>query len=106
MLANLRACGFIVGAETPALSDEGRRFFLTLGIDVTVSPRTRRRLCRFCLDWSERRLHLGGLLGAQVLRHIYRERWARQDAGSRAVLFSDKGTRAFAARFLGPDVGP
>jgi hypothetical protein len=101
MLASLRTRGLIIGVEPPTLSDAGRRFFSALGIDVTVPARTRRPLCRLCLDWSERRPHLGGLLGARLLRHIYQEGWARQDAGSRAVSFSSNGIQAFAAHFLG-----
>jgi DNA-binding transcriptional ArsR family regulator len=101
MLASLRARNLIVGgAESPALSEAGRRFFSTLTIDITAGLHTRRPLCRLCLDWSERRPHLGGLLGAHVLRHVFKQRWARQETRGRAVLFSKEGRQAFAKHFL------
>src|SRR5215510_13976655 len=50
------------------LTDSGRRFFAKRGIDVDgLTQGGRRALCRCCLDWSERRYHLGGTLGAAIL---------------------------------------
>ncbi len=46
------------------VSEEGRRFFCDLGIDLEPAAGTQRPLCRTCLDWSERRPHLAGRLGA------------------------------------------
>ncbi len=105
-LAGLQARGLLVvdtnGHEDPAdrglkISDPGRRFFSRLGIDVASLPRTRRPLCRACLDWSERRPHLAGALGAELLRRIYKERWAARDPDGRAVHFSARGLRLFEA---------
>jgi DNA-binding transcriptional ArsR family regulator len=105
LLASLRARGMIVtetdrhgGPEQGiTLSESGRRFFGRLGIDVATLPRTRRPLCRACLDWSERRPHLAGALGAALLDHIYKERWARRDPDGRAVHFSPRGLGLFEA---------
>ena len=74
-----------------------------LGIDVASLPRTRRPLCRACLDWSERRPQLAGALGAELLRHIYKERWATRDPGGRAVHFSPRGLRLFETLLSAPD---
>jgi DNA-binding transcriptional ArsR family regulator len=79
------------------LTDPGRRFFSRLGIDVASLPSTRRPLCLACLDWSERRPHLAGALGAELLRHIYKERWATRAPDGRAVHFSPRGLRFFEA---------
>ena len=79
------------------LTDPGRRFFSRLGIDVASVPSTRRPLCRACLDWSERRPHLAGALGGELLRHIYKECWATRAPGGRAVHFSPRGLRFFEA---------
>ena len=79
------------------LTDPGRRFFSRLGIDVASLPSTRRPLCRACLDWSERRPHLAGALGAELLRHIYKERWATRAPDGRAVHFWPRGLRFFEA---------
>jgi DNA-binding transcriptional ArsR family regulator len=104
LLARLQARGLIVDERSGhkdsrphelTVSDAGRRFFSRLGIDLSTLPRTRRPVCRACLDWSERRPHLAGALGAEFLRHVYRERWARRDPDSRAVRFSARGLQCF-----------
>ena len=60
---------------------------------MTAQPR--RALTRTCLDWSERRHHLGGALGAAILERIFALRWARREIDGRAVIFSANGARAF-----------
>jgi len=78
-----------------ALSERGSRFFRDqLAIDVTELQQRRRVLCRACLDWSERRHHLAGALGAAFLDRIVALRWARISRGSRVVTFSPAGERA------------
>ncbi|MGL4635834.1 MAG: ArsR/SmtB family transcription factor [Beijerinckiaceae bacterium] len=79
------------------LSPEGRRRFVAEGIDVNALEEKRRPLCKACLDWSERRHHLAGSLGAAITQVILSRGWARRDSGSRAVLFSATGEKAFAA---------
>jgi DNA-binding transcriptional ArsR family regulator len=85
-------------AETPRLTHAGRRFFDGLGIDIAALERGRRPLCRSCLDWSERRAHLGGALGAAVLDHVLAKGWARRQEG-RVVAFNAAGERAYDAAF-------
>ncbi len=84
------------------LTDAGGRWFRAVGIDPAVERRRRRSFCRACLDWSERREHLGGALGAALLSRVFEHGWARRGKGSRVVVFSDAGTRAF-ARWLVTD---
>jgi hypothetical protein len=55
----------------------------------------RRPLCRTCLDWTVRRSHLAGALGAAILDRVLKQRWARREPGSRALEFSTHGERAF-----------
>ena len=57
------------------------------------------RLCRTCLDWSERRFHLGGALGAAILERLFALGWARRQEGERTVVFSSTGKRAFKDHF-------
>lgn len=76
------------------LPDGGEAFFTRLGIDLEPLVQGRRPLCRLCLDWSERRHHLGGALGAAVLDRIFTLGWARRRAGSRAVQFTPSGELA------------
>lgn len=72
--------------------------FAALGIEVEA--KARRPVCRACLDWSVRRSHLAGTLGAAILDKILAEKWARREKDSRAVVFSPTGKQAFAKVFL------
>ncbi|MER9584162.1 winged helix-turn-helix domain-containing protein [Mesorhizobium sp. M0276] len=72
--------------------------FAAIGIDVYTKPR--RPVCRACLDWSVRRSHLAGTLGAAILDKILLEKWARREKDSRAVIFSPPGKQAFERVFL------
>ncbi|RWO33219.1 winged helix-turn-helix domain-containing protein [Mesorhizobium sp.] len=73
--------------------------FAAIGIDV--ESKARRPVCRACLDWSVRRSHLAGTLGAAILDKILLEKWARREKDSRAVVFSPMGKQAFEKVFLG-----
>lgn len=59
------------------------------------ASKNRRVLCRPCLDWSERRPHLAGTLGAALCRLSFDKGWIRRVEGSRAVTVTPKGQRAF-----------
>jgi DNA-binding transcriptional ArsR family regulator len=84
-----------------ALNRAGERLFENLGIDVDRLRARRRCFARGCLDWSERRHHLAGALGAALLDHIRERRWARQVKGSRALVFSTLGEAALKRAFSG-----
>ncbi len=81
------------------LTDEGARFAEGLGVDVQALRAGRRPLCLACLDWSERRHHLDGALGAALLERIIALGWARRARSSRALVFSANGERALRSRF-------
>lgn len=88
------------GLVTPA----GRDFLADLGInpDPPVGgrrPLCRRPLCRTCLDWSERRPHLAGRLGAALLERFLALGWVARVPGSRALEVTRRGEAGFAARF-------
>lgn len=83
-----------------ALGDAGPSFFAATGVDLAALPGKRRPVCRACLDWSVRRSHLAGSLGAAILDRILAEKWARRDPESRAVRFTPPGRRAFEKTFL------
>ena len=70
----------------------GREQFLALGIPLSAHPR--RKACCACLDWSERRHHLGGALGAALLQRLFDGGWARRAQGSRVVHFTPQGELA------------
>src|SRR3984957_5555198 len=93
MYDRLQATGMIAGTGTALrVTKAGEGFFAASGIDLDAAAGGRRPLCRACLDWSERRHHLGGALGAALLRHIYDRGWAKRVANSRIVTFTKAGT--------------
>jgi DNA-binding transcriptional ArsR family regulator len=87
------------GNEGLALTPKGQRWLLEIGIDTEVLARQRRALCRACLDWSMRRSHLAGAVGAAVLSRCLELGWARRTQGSRVVSFSAAGEKALRDRF-------
>jgi DNA-binding transcriptional ArsR family regulator len=82
-----------------SLSPRGERFVAEFGIDLAALPRSRRPLCKTCLDWSARRSHLAGVLGAALLSRIYQLDWARREPNSRIVAFTRNGEAQFHALF-------
>jgi DNA-binding transcriptional ArsR family regulator len=84
------------------LTTEGKRFMASaLQIDAETLTHPRRPVCKACLDWSERRHHLAGTLGAAMMTRFTELKWAARDAapGSRVVNFSRQGEKRFAALF-------
>jgi DNA-binding transcriptional ArsR family regulator len=73
------------------LTRTGAAWFSDFGVDVWKMRNQRRSLCRPCLDWGERRHHLGGALGAALLQRFYALRWGKPQDGSRVVKFSATG---------------
>jgi DNA-binding transcriptional ArsR family regulator len=82
-----------------SVGESGPGFFAAVGIDLEALPGKRRPACRACLDWSVRRSHLGGGLGAAILQRILAEKWARRDPESRAIRFTPAGREAFGKTF-------
>lgn len=78
------------------LSDQGKQKFEELGIELQTPIHSRRRYACNCLDWSERRPHLGGSLGAAFLRFVKEQAWVEADLDSRALAITRKGERQFA----------
>ena len=91
----------LIGARDGGVTTAGEAFFASFGIDVDALATSHRAFSRLCLDWSERRPHLGGALGAAVLERIFTLRWARRAPGGRMVAFSPRGERAFRELFGG-----
>ena len=100
LLERLRARGLVEGEEAMAPTESGLAWLAGLGIDVAALARGRRPLCRACLDWSERRIHLGGAIGAALLDLMLERGWIRREKG-RVLRFSPEGTRCFEAEFAG-----
>ncbi|MEO8361298.1 MAG: transcriptional regulator, partial [Vicinamibacteria bacterium] len=71
----------------------GDRAFASLDVDVESSRAQRRRFAYACLDWSERRPHLGGSLAAAILKMALKRKWVEQDLDSRALEITRVGRR-------------
>jgi len=103
--------GFLVQSRYAVLADEGGEItneglcFLSdeVGVDlqteITSSRIPRRRFCRPCLDWSERRLHLAGTVGAALCRHYLARGWTKHLRDTRALEITPLGRAAFADLF-------
>ena len=86
----LVAMGHIVLTdEGGEVTSSGGHFLSTFGVDL--KPRTRRIFCQPCLDWSERRYHLKGLVGARILDRLLELGWLKHVSGSRALQLTSSG---------------
>ena len=92
-----RALGWL--SADYGLNPDGTSAFGALGVDIPATQALRRRFAYACLDWSERRPHLGGALGAALLTLALRRRWLEQDLDSRALSVTLLGRRELASRF-------
>ncbi|MBW9064028.1 winged helix-turn-helix transcriptional regulator [Rhizobium herbae] len=100
MLDSLVAEEVIAGAgDDLTLTQSGAEKMTALGIDLSALTRSRRPVCRTCLDWSERRSHLSGSLGQALLTLFLDKGWARRETDSRAVRFTGTGEKEFAKLF-------
>ncbi|MGZ5877242.1 MAG: ArsR/SmtB family transcription factor [Bradyrhizobium sp.] len=79
------------GAVTPA----GARFLATFGAELNSKAAGKRIFCRACLDWSERRYHIAGFVGAEIWRRTQELGWVTQQHGMRAVHVTPTGRCGF-----------
>ena len=96
----------LVAKRYVVLSDEGgevtaagKRFLTEFGAQLTQTPNSRRIFCRPCLDWSERRYHVAGLVGAEICRCCQDKGWLVRQRGSRALSLTPTGRRGLRAAF-------
>jgi len=80
------------------LTAAGGRAFTAHGIEMEAANITRRRIACACLDWSERRPHLGGAIGAALLRSALQHKWVLKDLDSRILRVTKRGEREFFGR--------
>ncbi|HMD10036.1 MAG TPA: helix-turn-helix transcriptional regulator [Candidatus Acidoferrum sp.] len=81
------------------LTSDGTKAFEALGINIKATRMLRRRFACACLDWSERRPHVGGALGTAFLKVALKRKWVVQDLGSRALGVTSLGRREILTRF-------
>lgn len=99
----IRMMGWLEGDASDAnayeLTARGTTGLRGLGVDVEAARALRRRLAFACVDWSERRPHLGGALGAALLKVALKRRWVTQELDSRILSVTMLGRREMLARF-------
>lgn len=81
------------------LTPVGAKGFDRLGVDVAATRAMRRRFAFACVDWSERRPHVGGALGAAILKVAMKRKWVVQDLDSRVLTLTADGRRDLGTRF-------
>jgi DNA-binding transcriptional ArsR family regulator len=88
----------VLGEEAGEVTGPGRDFLEAFGVRLEARH-TRRLFCRPCLDWSERRPHLAGLLGAALCARCAELGWVRRERDSRVVTVTPAGRSGFAETF-------
>ncbi|WP_299939523.1 helix-turn-helix transcriptional regulator [uncultured Nitratireductor sp.] len=88
--------GFLtINGDDVSLTEKGAGFFCDFGLDIEAMRRKRRPMCRSCLDWSVRRSHLAGSLGAGMLDRFIALNWVRRKKESRIIRFTPPGRTGF-----------
>ena len=98
----LRSMGWLVdfdAANAYDLTAKGVKVFESLGVDLESTRKLRRRFACPCLDWSERRPHIGGALGAALLSVALKRKWVLQDLDSRVLEVTKTGRREMLSSF-------
>jgi DNA-binding transcriptional ArsR family regulator len=86
------------GAEFQ-LTPDGERFLNDFGVDVTAARRRRRHFARTCIDWSERRPHLAGALGAAIADRLFELNWITRQPEGRTLHVTPAGHEGLARTF-------
>jgi DNA-binding transcriptional ArsR family regulator len=89
----------ILSDDGGELTTEGTRFLLDFGIDLASARQRRRVFCRPCLDWSERRPHLAGAVGAAIAARCFDLGWIARQRDSRALTILPAGRDGLAKVF-------
>lgn len=89
----------VLGDEAAEITTAGTRFFHEFGIELPTLRSTRRHFCRLCLDWTERRPHIAGGVGAAITKRYFDLGWMERMKRSHAVIVTPLGRRGFQKTF-------
>src|ERR1700704_4333005 len=89
----------VLSDEAAEITPAGARFLSEFGIDLSRLSSTRRHFCRLCLDWTERRPHIAGAVGAALTKRCFDLGWTERMTHSRAVVVTASGRRGFLETF-------
>ena len=88
-----------VGDEAAEITQAGTRFLTTFGVDLSASSSKRRHFCRLCMDWTERRPHIAGAVGAALTKRCFDLGWTERMKHSGAVIVTASGKHGFLNTF-------
>jgi DNA-binding transcriptional ArsR family regulator len=89
----------VLADEGGELTETGMAFFRDFGVDLAAARGRRRIFCRPCLDWTERRPHLGGVVGAVLAQRCFDLKWLQRIRDSRALTVTAAGRRGLSETF-------
>jgi DNA-binding transcriptional ArsR family regulator len=89
----------ILGDEAGEVTPEGDAFLAELGVGLAAIRTKRRIFCRPCVDWTERRSHIGGAVGAAIACRCFEMKWIERVGGSRALSITPAGRRGLMSTF-------
>jgi DNA-binding transcriptional ArsR family regulator len=89
----------MLGEEAAEITEAGTKFLSEFGVDLFAVSSARRHLCRWCLDWTERRPHIAGAVGAALTKRCFDLGWTERMKHSRAVIVTASGKRGFLETF-------
>jgi DNA-binding transcriptional ArsR family regulator len=89
----------VLGEEAGEVTSAGTAFLTSLGVDLAGARAKRRVFCRPCLDWTERRAHIGGAVGAALAKRCFELKWIQQVRDSRALAITPAGRRGLVEAF-------
>ena len=89
----------VLGDNAAEITSAGARFLAEFGIDFSALSSARRRFCKVCIDWTERRPHIAGPIGAALTNRYFDLGWIERVKDSRAVIVTAAGKRGFSDIF-------
>jgi DNA-binding transcriptional ArsR family regulator len=89
----------LIGDEAAEITSAGTRFLTEFGIDVAALSSTSPAFCRLCFDWTERRPHIAGAVGAALMKRCFDLAWTARMKHSSAVIVTESGRRGFFETF-------
>ena len=89
----------LLSNEGAALTGAGYGQLRDFGVDLPEMANDGRTFCRACMDWSERRWHIGGRVGAAIARRCFEIGWVERSGGGRAIRVTRAGETGFLSTF-------
>jgi DNA-binding transcriptional ArsR family regulator len=89
----------VLDDDVAEITRAGTRFLTEFGIELPAPSSPRRHYCRLCLDWTERRPHLAGAVGAAITKRCFDLGWLERTSRSQAVAVTPSGRRGFLKTF-------